>query len=397
MSTLTMLAVGFTDYENEAEPAVRALRQGDLAGFAADLPAYGGSLVLRAPFALAPNLWGGGDLAAFRSLAVPCLLAAAALGVALWRPGRAGWVALAVCVANPLTMRALDLGHPEELLGAALCAGAALAALRDRPRLAGLLLGLALGNKAWALLAVGPVVLALPRGGRRRLLGVALPVAALAVAPMLVGGGGGAAAAAGTAHATGVIFQPWQAWWFAGDHGHVVRGLYAVKAGYRAAPGWVSPIAHPLVMLAGLALTAAWAALAAGGRRPRGDALGLLALVLGVRCVLDPWNTDYYMLPCLLALVAWEAGALRRTPVLAASATALAQLTLVELPRIATPDVQAALYLAWAVPGLVLLAVRLAAPRAAVVRAFGGQVRTSRPPAVTATGAPVRTPAPRST
>jgi alpha-1,6-mannosyltransferase len=366
MASITMLAVGFTDYENEAEPAVQALRRWDLAGFAGHLPAYGGSLVLRVPFALLPNVWGGGDLAAFRSLAVPCLLAAVALGLALWRPGRAGWVALAVCVANPLTLRALDLGHPEELLGAALCAGAALAAVRDRPQLAGLLLGLALGNKAWALLAVGPVLLALPRGTRVRALTIAVPLAALLSAPMLLGGAGGVAAAATTSQAS-VIFQPWQLWWFTGSHGQAVHGLYSLKVGYRTAPSWVAPVAHPLLVLTGLGLAAAWGALSAGDRRPRGDALGLLALVLGARCVLDPWNTAYYALPCILALAAWEAGVLRRTPVLAVAATVLTQLTLVELPPVASADVQAAVYLAWAVPGLVLLAIRLAAPHGRVV------------------------------
>jgi hypothetical protein len=392
LGRLAMLTVAFTDYEVEAEPAVHALRAGDLAGFAAHLPAYGGSLVLRAPFALLPGLWGGGDLAAFRSLAVPCLVAAAALGLVLWRPGRAGWLALALCVANPLTLRALDVGHPEELLGAALCAGAGLAALRGRAGLAGLLLGLALGNKAWALLAAGPVLLALPPGGRRRAALVAGGVAGLLVAPMLVGGAAGVTGATDTAQTSGIIFQPWQAWWFAGEHGHVVHGLTSIKVGYRAAPGWVAPIAHPVVVLVPVALTAAWALLATRGRRPRSDALGLLALVLGLRCVLDPWNTDYYALPFLLALVTWEAGALRRLPVLAAGATVLAQLTLVQLPTVASPDVQAAAYLAWMVPGLVLLAVRLGTGQATVVRAFGREVRTSWPSSVTTTRSSMRTP-----
>jgi hypothetical protein len=108
--------------------------------------------------------------------------------------------------------------------------------------------------------------------------------------------------------------------------------------------------------------------------------------------VLDPWNTDYYALPFLLALVTWEAGALRRLPVLAAGATVLAQLTLVQLPTVASPDVQAAAYLAWMVPGLVLLAVRLGTGQATVVRAFGREVRTSWPSCVTTTRSSMRTP-----
>ena len=99
-------------------------------------PAYGGSLVERAPFALVPGLWGGGPLAVYRMVALPCLLACAALGV--WLVARmraeatldagARALALAVCVANPVTLRALEVGHPEELLGACLCVAAVLLA-----------------------------------------------------------------------------------------------------------------------------------------------------------------------------------------------------------------------------------------------------------------------------
>ena len=100
-------------------------------------PAYGGSLVERAPFALLPGLWGGGALAVYRMVALPCLLAAAVLGVWLCARMRAQGhstlaraVALGVCVANPITLRALELGHPEELLGACLCVAAVLLARR---------------------------------------------------------------------------------------------------------------------------------------------------------------------------------------------------------------------------------------------------------------------------
>jgi hypothetical protein len=66
-----------------------ALRGGDLGGFVADLPSYGGSVLLRSPFAFLPDLWGGGDLALFRSMAAPCLAAGVVLGVLLWHRARA--------------------------------------------------------------------------------------------------------------------------------------------------------------------------------------------------------------------------------------------------------------------------------------------------------------------
>ena len=367
MASLTLLTVAFSDYEIEAEPAVDALRAGHVGAFLERLPAYGGSLILRAPFALLPGLWDGGPLAAFRTLALPCLLAAVAFGVVLWsglagdrrRGTAAAWLALALVVANPASLSALETGHAEELLGAVLCAGAVVAALRDRPVLAGVLLGLAMGNKAWAILAVVPVVLAL-RSGHWRALLVAGGLTALVLAPMVFGG-----AAVSQAHAvasdSGVIFQPWQLWWFTGHHGEVVRGLYGVKEGYRASPGWIASVGHPIVILIPLVLSAVvLATRRAGARR---DALLLLALALLLRCVLDPWNIAYYHVPFLLALTAHEAFVRRRAPLASLLALVAVYGTTVVVVPVVSPDVSAALYLAWAVPFTAALGLRVLAPR----------------------------------
>ena len=79
---LGLYGYGWNDYDTEARAAVDALVQGHLTSFFQLAPIYGGSLLERAPFALAPSLWGGGDLAVYRMLALPCMLAAAVLG--LW-------------------------------------------------------------------------------------------------------------------------------------------------------------------------------------------------------------------------------------------------------------------------------------------------------------------------
>jgi hypothetical protein len=368
---------GFTwrDYETEAKPAFDALTRGHVLEFLRLAPAYGGSLVERAPFALLPGLWGGGGLAVYRMVALPCLLAVAALGIwlvaQLRRPGAGGVgipasrlaraVALGVCVANPLTLRALELGHPEELLGGALCVAAVLLAARERPLLAGLALGLAIANKEWALLAVGPVLLALP--SRRALcMTCAAAVAAFVLAPLaLVGSSGFVASTRGAAAPPSSIFQPWQAFWFLGRHGPVVHGTFgAIKVGYRTAPGWVGTISHPLIVAVSLPLTA----LAfIRGRRGQSDALLLLALLLLLRCVLDTWDTVYYMIPFVLALLAWESlGGRRRPAVLALSCTVLGWLSFVWLPEHVSPDAQAACFLAWTVPLIAGLALRLYAP-----------------------------------
>jgi hypothetical protein len=365
MSWLGLYGFAWTDYDNEAAPAFRALVGGHVTRFLQLLPAYGGSLELRAPFALLPGLFGGGELAVYRLVALPCLLAGAALGV--WLVGRmradgrsrlARTVALGLCVANPLTLRALELGHPEELLGAVLCVAAVLVASRGRPIWAGLLLGLAIANKPWALLAVGPVLLALRGPGRVRLtaLVVAGAVAAALLTPMLIFHSPGASpAGVAVATQTGVIFQPEQVYWFAGQAGHVVRGLDGlVKPGYRTPPSWLGGLAHPLIVLIAIPLTL----LCLRRRRPH-DALLLLALLLLLRCVLDPWDAVYYPLPFVLALLAWETAARREPPVGSLAASALVWAIWEWLPAHAGADLISAASMAVALPAVLALGVAL--------------------------------------
>ena len=360
LASLGLLGFAFTDYEVEAAPAFAALVHGDLTRFLELCPAYGGSLMMRAPFALAADALGGGEVAVFRAVAVPCLLAGAALGVVLAasllaRGAGRGTVAIVVglCAVNPITLRALDIGHPEELLGAALSAGAVLAALRGRSTLAGVLLGLAVANKAWAVLAVGPVLLAL-QADRRRALAIAGAIAAAFVLPLLLTGA--ASGQPGAAAQTGSIFQPWQVWWFLGSTGEVIRGADGVvKEGYRAAPGWVSPLSHPLIVGLALPLSLlAW--------RRRSDPLLLLALLFVLRCVLDPWNTAYYALPAIITLVVWEATRTERPPVYALAVTMATWATWEWVVPAASADVEALVYLGWSLPLVGLLGWRLYAP-----------------------------------
>jgi hypothetical protein len=396
---LGLYGFAWNDYDNEARPAFEALAHGHLLEFLRLAPAYGGSLIERAPFALMPGLWGGGQLAVYRMVALPCLLAAAVLGV--WTVSRmrsegrsrlARAVALGLCVANPLTLRALELGHPEELLGACLCVAAVLLAGRERPLWAGLLLGLAIANKEWALLAAGPVLLALPARRRLPCLASAVAVAAALLAPLaLVSSSGFVSASRGAATPASTIFQPWQAWWFFGHHGTLVHGLFGVpKPGYRTGPAWTGTISHPLIIAAGLAVSVA---LWLRGRRDTGagtlpgraslsvrSALLALALLLLLRCLLDTWDTVYYPLPFIFALLCWEvSGPARRPPVLALSSTVLAWISFQWLPGHVSPDVQATFFLAWTVPLAALLAQRLIAPRrlTSTDRSAGGRQETT--------------------
>ena len=359
MCWLTLQGFAWNDYDNEVSGAIKLLIAGDVAGFLAQAPAYGGSLVLRAPFAGAVAALGGGELAVYRAVSIPGVLALVLLAIALVRRmkqrGRtigARALVLGLCVSNPVTLRALEIGHPEELLGAAFAIGAVLAAIDSRTVLAAVLLGLAIATKQWAVLAIGPVLLALPE---RRIAALAIAGATtIAVLGPLLLAGSHEVLIAGAAQTGNVIFVPWQAFWFLGESGHVVIGGNGLPKpdGYRVPPEWLSPVTHPLIAFLVVPLSLAWARVHRAVPRFGGEQiLLLLALLFLLRCVLDPWNVVYYELPFLLALLSWETLCRPdRPPVLALAATAVVWVTFEWAPGWLSPDMQSAFFLAWSLP-----------------------------------------------
>ena len=169
-------ASSFTDYEVEAAPAFAALAHGDFGRFLELCPAYGGSLIMRAPFALARRRAGRG-----RGRGLPRRRDAVPAG-----RRRAGRRARreparprrrprhdrdrgAGCARPTRSRCARSTSATPRSCSAPCCAPAPCSpALRGRSTLAGVLLGLAIANKAWAVLAVGPVLLALPADGGAR-------------------------------------------------------------------------------------------------------------------------------------------------------------------------------------------------------------------------------------
>jgi hypothetical protein len=371
LATIGLTGFAWSDYDAEASGAMRLLAAGDITAFLQEIPAYGGSLVLRAPFAWVTGLLGGGELAVYRALAIPCLLAGVVLAAAIARrmaargaSRRASLVVVALCCVNPIILPALEIGHPEELLCASLAIGAVLAASSERWLLAAILLGLAIATKAWAVLAIGPVLLAL---GHRRCAAlvvagavtfvVLLPMALVGSADTIVHG----------SRSTGILFNPWQIWWPLGDLANVGYDG-APKPGARVAPAWLSPLTHPLI--AALVVPLSLLFWFARRRLRSGSGFGehtlvLLALLLLLRCILDPWNCVYYQLPFLLSLVAWEALCRGdRPPVLTLSATLATWLTFQTFQPLMGPDLLCAIYLAWALPLAAWLARTAFAPAA---------------------------------
>jgi Glycosyltransferase family 87 len=336
--------VYWSDFSTEAWPAFERLLAGDLSGFFAASPVgYGGSMVLRTPFgALAGALGFEEPPAVFRLTAVPCVLALAALAAILAERARGWWlVVLGLGAASPLAWQAVWFGHPEELLATALAVGAVLAALGDRAVLAGALLGLAVASKQWAILAVLPVLIATP-GHRIRLLAAAAGAGGAAMLPILLADPGGFAAAQEGVTSSAQWFRPRQLWW---PLGAAPPPGIEHPPGSAVTPAWLAPYPKPLIVLLSIPLTALWL------RRPgpRSDALLLLALLLLVRCLFDPWNVIYYHLPLVIALLAWEVTAGRRIPVVSLVTTGAVWLTF------KTYDVSFGygpwlVYLAWTLP-----------------------------------------------
>ena len=353
----------YNDFGEEAAKSFAALLHGHFATFVNTAPAYGGSLLVRAPFALPASLAHASTLTLYRFSALPCLLALAVLGVWLARGLRragagllAALAALAICVANPITFRALQLGHPEELLGATLCVAAVLLAQRGRVNWAALALGVAIANKQWALLAIGPVLIAAPSGRWRILFGAGAVAFAMA-SPITLASGTLTAGVSRIASApTGVIFHPQQIFWLFARRGEWLpqQGIFIPRS-FRLPPDWLGDRAHLIIVGLGVPLSL----LALRRRTSPGDAMLLLALLMLLRCWLDPWDVIYYMAPFVVSLLAWEATTNRRLPLYAIAATVATWMIFWYLPDHVNSDAQALAFLIPSTLALALMAARV--------------------------------------
>jgi hypothetical protein len=373
---------------DDAGPSLDAIVHGDLHGAFAEQPPMGSfSLIVRAPFAAAAHAADGTDLFIYRAGALACVLGLAALalwvGFAMARRGRPWFACVivpAAILASPLTRAALEYGHPEEILGAALCAGAVIAAGRDRPLAAGLMLGCAAATKQWALMAVLPALLAAPRA-RVKLLAAAGSTTALLLVPMLLADParfwlaqrsvGIATTFTNTVTATNVWFpfaQGVTAPTLTPDGGRETLTQYSLSSA-------LGHLTHPLVLLLALAACAAY------WRRRRGagpeEAIQLLALVFLIRCVFDPLTYSYHHTPFLVALVTYEA-LRRRVPVLSAFAMAAVLLTTFVVAPMKDALLVNVFYLCWSLPLLAALTLAVLAP--ARLDALAARLRPRREP-----------------
>jgi hypothetical protein len=117
--------------------------------------------------------------------AILCVAAAGLLGLSIARWMERRGASRAACIAtivfsmvNPLTREALVLGHPEELLGGALCVGAVLAALRARSTRAAKRVRVAVAAGAIAAVLTAPVVAGNLSPADPLVIALALPLSA---------------------------------------------------------------------------------------------------------------------------------------------------------------------------------------------------------------------------
>ena len=156
------------------------------------------------------------------------------------------------------------------------------------------------------------------------------------------------------------------------------------RAGYRVPPEWLSPLTHPLIAL----LVDARCPPAGRCMRRTASRLGgeevllLLAVLLLLRCVLDPWNVVYYELPFLLALLslggalppAAPAGARARRRPPSCGSRSRAR------PTWLSPDMQSVFFLAWSLPLLAWLVREAFAPYASRSAARSIEAVSAAPP-----------------
>lgn len=296
-------------------PAIAALLHGNLHGAADHQPVIGlTSILLRLPFVALARAFGGGTLVQYRFGLFACALVVGLIGLAVGRRALDGGkspilVAAIVClmIVNSSTFGNRLYGHPEDLLGGALCLAAVLVATDGRVALSGVFLGLALGTKAWTVVAVVPVFIACaPRQRLRMLIVAALVAAPLVVSLPLIDPTAFQRAWSSIGNFVWPYARSWW-WWLSPSHSTTVSvsGLPVTTAVHQLPFGltrsqlfWLTPIT---------ALAIGWASHRAQRAGRRVDPIALLALVLLLRCTLDPGFVSYYVVPFLTALFAWEA------------------------------------------------------------------------------------------
>jgi hypothetical protein len=291
------------DFYREAWPPYQQLFHGHFNAFLRSGPAYIGSLLMRAPFALLAHAFGADARATYFVSALPCLLAPPLLSgyvaaqrlsptITTGETKRTGLRPVDLYLLIPSAAFTLNGGHPEDVLGAALCVYAVLLAHRGAGSAAAFALAVAVINKSWAVVVVPLVFAVMPTDKRPRSLITFLVIAGLVLIPITAvrASSAGSAGNALGGQSVGIFLVPQLLFWFG-------RG------------SWVAREGHVLLVVVTWLVTGLWWWLRLrGNRRPARlqDVFAMLALVFFLRAALDPWDNIYYFAPFMLAIAVYE-------------------------------------------------------------------------------------------
>ncbi len=376
------------DYIAEMLPPINALRDEGLRGFVDHLPGYPGAAMIEYVPAQISVWLGLSEATTWRVLSSIGVIALALAIMSTLPLARASEtargsarIAVLLAVASPTAYWALRIGHPEELLSTGLLLGAVVAAAREKPIIAGVLLGLAVG-KAWPAVAALPVLGLLLPDLRRVVKSMAAAAAAallIFLPPLLLDSG---SVKTMTILGQSGIFNVGQVfWWFGTALPDSIVATQSVPQPRGHGPVWSGEISHPLILGVGTALGLIWswtlyqrltqsgrvAVLRADGRTRSKEetaqlaaaAMLVMAGILYARCFLDTWNIPYYLLPALVLGALGEMLSGRR-PVLTLVATAIMWKWHApgDLTVRSDPDIYTAFYLSWTIPFGIAFLVR---------------------------------------
>lgn len=293
-----MPAKGTGEYAVDGQLAVEAVANGNLGQAVSGAQMGPTSVLLRAPIRA---LIGSGNerleyaLGAWLCVFVALLLIAFAISHCGSKPfaNRHLLAAAGIAALNPLSISALSIGHPEELLTGALCVtGVATAAAGGTWFKAFGVLLLAFATKQWALIAIGPFIAA--SAYRRRDLLSLTGLGALVVAGLTLFSPDGLNRQLQMVHSSDFL-MPYNAWWLIVPSSG--QGLDASGTG--EVVNWIG---HPLAVLLPLAVSCVWMLIRRGKRASLDQAIWLLAGAVVVRGLFDPWNGLYYEAPLFVSL-----------------------------------------------------------------------------------------------